>query len=87
MGTKSILKRALAAEKGVNILKLMDKKRQKEARKHKTKQNAEAPAEDDAWEDEPAAPVDVLSFQVADDAEAEEDEYRTGTNGVCAGSV
>jgi rRNA-processing protein EBP2 len=85
MVTKSILKMALAAEKGVNFAKLKDRKRQKTARKRhrealRTTAPVETDSEEDEWEDEviaeteTRAPGMMAAENIADDEEASENE-------------
>lgn len=82
MGARSILKKALAANKGVDFAKLKDKKRHKEAlRQKKVKQHkqeaAAAEVDEDGWEDEEAIPAAANPH--VEEAEYGSDEEEAGT--------
>jgi rRNA-processing protein EBP2 len=81
MVTKSKLRMALAAEKGVDFKKLQQKKKHKEAIKRKTRttQSRGAP------QDDPSVDVDEDHEEDDDDSEGESGEY--GTRGAVSSKL
>jgi len=83
MVTKSKLKMALAADKGVDFKKLHLKKKEKEARKAKSQKGGEKPkskgkSTEEDWEDVDEASEDGGAELSGEDSGSEEDEEETG---------
>lgn len=76
MVTKSALKMALAAEKGVDFKKLTFKRKQKAAARQERKANGGAPVDDSSADENEDEVEDVEGGNAEDDQDDEEEELQ-----------